>query len=42
VAIAWNKLTGRTHDLSGPVARTRTDNAPQATPTPQQRKRKAG
>ena len=24
VAIAWNKLTGRTHDLSGPVARTRT------------------
>jgi preprotein translocase subunit SecF len=25
VAIAWNRLTGRTHDLSGPVARTRTD-----------------
>jgi preprotein translocase subunit SecF len=42
VAIAWNKLTGRTHDLSGPMARTRTDNPPQATPTPQQRKRKAG
>ena len=41
VAIAWNKLTGRTHDLSGPVARMRTDNPPQA-PTPQQRKRKAG
>ncbi len=43
VAIAWNNLTGRTHDLSGPVARTRTDNPPrQETPTPQQRKRKAG
>jgi len=40
VAIAWNKLTGRTHDLSGPVARMRTDNPPPA--TPQQRKRKAG
>lgn len=42
VAIAWNNLTGRTHDLSGPVARTRTDNPRQETPTPQQRKRKAG
>jgi preprotein translocase subunit SecF len=43
VAIAWNNLTGRTHDLSGPVARTRTDNPPrQENPTPQQRKRKAG
>jgi preprotein translocase subunit SecF len=40
VAIAWNKLTGRTHDLAGPVARTRTDNPPQA--PVQQRKRKAG
>ena len=40
VAIAWNKLTGRTHDLAGPVARTRTDNPPQA--PLQQRKRKAG
>jgi len=43
VAIAWNRLTGRTHDLSGPVARARTDTPPrQETPTPQQRKRKAG
>ena len=43
VAIAWNRFTGRTHDLSGPLARTRTDNPPrQETPTPQQRKRKAG
>jgi preprotein translocase subunit SecF len=43
VAIAWNRFTGRTHDLSGPVARPRTDNNPrQETPTPQQRKRKAG
>ncbi|HEX7680476.1 MAG TPA: MMPL family transporter, partial [Thermoanaerobaculia bacterium] len=42
VAIAWNRFTGRTHDLSGPVARTRTDNPRQETPTPQQRKRKAG
>ena len=43
VAIAWNRFTGRTHDLSGPVARTRTDNPPrQENPTPQQRKRKAG
>lgn len=43
VAIAWNRFTGRTHDLSGPVARARTDNPPrQETPTPQQRKRKAG
>jgi preprotein translocase subunit SecF len=43
VAIAWNRFTGRTHDLSGPVARARTDNPPrQETPTPQQRKRRAG
>ena len=42
VAIAWNKLTGRTHDLSGPVARTRTDNPSPAASSPQQRKRKAG
>ncbi len=43
VAIAWNRFTGRTHDLSGPVARTRTDNPPrQQTPTPQQRKRRVG
>jgi preprotein translocase subunit SecF len=41
VAIAWNRLTGRTHDLSGPVARTRTDNTRQENPPPQ-RKRKAG
>ncbi len=43
VAIAWNRFTGRTHDLSGPVARPRADNPPrQETPTPQQRKRRAG
>jgi preprotein translocase subunit SecF len=34
VAIAWNKMTGRAHDLSGPVARKANDKD-----TPPQRKR---
>ena len=42
VAIAWNRLTGRTHDLAGPVARARNDNPRQETPTTPQNKRKAG
>jgi preprotein translocase subunit SecF len=46
VAIAWNKFTGRKHDISGPVARTRTEQ-PAPAPAPRQenggqRKRKAG
>ena len=46
VAIAWNKMTGRSHDLTGPTARTRVE-APTAVrdeqpPAPRQRKRKAG
>jgi len=44
VAIAWNKLTGRTHDIAGPMARARVEQVP---PPPReanggQRKRKAG
>jgi preprotein translocase SecF subunit len=50
VAIAWNKFTGRKHDIAGPVARTRTaePSATPAAPAPApraqsgQRKRKAG
>jgi preprotein translocase subunit SecF len=40
VAIAWNNLTGRTHDLSGPVARAavRSDPRPDA-PLPQRKRR---
>ena len=41
VAIAWNNLTGRTHDLSGPPARPRTEARVETTPSPQ-RKRRAG
>jgi preprotein translocase subunit SecF len=44
VAIAWNKLTGRTHDISGPLSRARVEPAP-APPRQEnggQRKRKAG
>jgi len=41
VAIAWNNLTGRTHDLAGPANRpTRVD--PKQDVPPPQRKRKAG
>ena len=40
VAVAWNKATGRNHDLSGPVARPKTDAREETTPA--QRKRKAG
>jgi len=50
VAIAWNNLTGRTHDMAGPAARTtprgvepppvREEN--DRRPRPQQRKRRAG
>src|SRR6266851_4263694 len=39
VAIAWNNLTGRTHDLSGPAARPRAEaRVGTAPPPPQQRK----
>ena len=41
VAIAWNRLTGRTHDISGPVARARVEPAPREE-NGGQRKRKAG
>jgi len=46
VAIAWNKMTGRKHDLSGPTARARVEPAPavrnEQPPAPRQRKRRAG
>ena len=46
VAIAWNKMTGRKHDLSGPTARARVETATavrnEQPPAPRQRKRKAG
>jgi preprotein translocase subunit SecF len=38
VAIAWNNLTGRTHDLSGPVARVRTEARAETTPPPQRKR----
>ena len=41
VAIAWNRMTGRKHDLSGPVARTRVETDREEAPAPRQRKRKA-
>ena len=45
VAIAWNNLTGRKQDMSGPATRTRVEavrDEPAAPPAPRQRKRKAG
>jgi preprotein translocase subunit SecF len=42
VAIAWNNLTGRTHDLAGPANRPTRVDPKQDVPPPQQRKRKAG
>jgi preprotein translocase subunit SecF len=42
VAIAWNNLTGRTHDLSGPSNRSTRIETRQDVPPPQQRKRRAG
>ena len=41
VAIAWNNLSGRKHDLSGPAARPRTEARVETAPSPQ-RKRRAG
>jgi preprotein translocase SecF subunit len=41
VAIAWNRLTGRTHDLSGPATRS-TKTEPRAVVPPPQRKRRVG
>jgi len=40
VAIAWNSLTGRQHDMSGPATRARVEPSPREEPS--QRKRKAG
>ncbi len=43
VAIAWNNLTGRTHDLSGPATRSRVEARVETVPPPpQQRKRRVG
>jgi len=43
VAIAWNNLTGRTHDLSGPATRPRAEARVETVPPPpQQRKRRVG
>ena len=48
VAIAWNKWTGRTHDIAGPMSRARVEQQPAPAPaSPRQenggqRKRKAG
>ena len=41
VAIAWNNLTGRTHDLSGPATRPRAEARIEPVP-PTQRKRRVG
>ena len=41
VAIAWNNLTGRRHDIAGPMARAKSETAPQEA-APEKRKRKAG
>ena len=41
VAIAWNKLTGRQHDMSGPATRVRVE-APPPRVEPSQRKRRVG
>src|SRR4029077_294136 len=38
VAIAWNKATGRKHDIAGPAARPRVETAPREEPTPRKRK----
>jgi preprotein translocase SecF subunit len=46
VAIAWNNLTGRKHDLAGPATRARVETAStvrnEQPPAPRQRKRRAG
>lgn len=46
VAIAWNKMTGRQHDLAGPTARARVETPAtvrdEQPPAPRQRKRRAG
>ena len=42
VAIAWNNLTGRKHDLAGPANRPTRVDPKQDVPPPAQRKRKAG
>jgi hypothetical protein len=39
VAIAWNKLTGRTHDIAGPMARAA---APRVEPPPPVRPENGG
>ena len=42
VAIAWNNLTGRKHDISGPVSRAPRDEPPRRErPAPAPRKRRA-
>ena len=38
VAIAWNKASGRRHDIAGPAARPRVEAAPREEPTPRKRK----
>ncbi len=40
VAIAWNSLTGRQHDMSGPATRARVEPSPREEPS--QRKRRVG
>lgn len=42
VAIFWNRMTGRKHDLAGPVARSSRTETPRDEMGPGQRKRKAG
>ena len=46
VAIAWNNLTGRKHDVAGPATRPRVETAStvrnELPPAPRQRKRRAG
>ncbi len=40
VAVAWNRATGRKHDIAGPAARPKAEAREETTPA--QRKRKAG
>ena len=42
VAIAWNNLTGRKHDIAGPVARPKSEPPPSQEASSEKRKRKAG
>ncbi|GAC1438871.1 MAG: hypothetical protein NVSMB68_10510 [Thermoanaerobaculia bacterium] len=42
VAIAWNNLTGRKHDIAGPAGKARVEAVPREEITPGQRRRRTG